>query len=150
MTRTRRSVRAAFAALLASAVVACASTGGGSGAAEARPASTDQIQVEKPATMIPRVNRFPSYPEELKGPNAVQQRILLEFTVRVDGTVDPATIKVVETTHEALVAPAIAAAKTWKFLPYELGPVGGPFTKYEQRIQFPLTLNPSGPESAGG
>jgi hypothetical protein len=56
------------------------------------------------------------------------------------GTVDPATMQVAEASDSAFVAPVLAAVPTWRFLPYEMGPQGGPFKQYEQRIRMPITI----------
>jgi TonB family protein len=119
--------------LWTSVATACASSGSASVAA-------DQVEVEKPATLIPGVGSAPVYPVALLGPSAVPGRVVLELTVRADGTVDSESLLVVATSDSAFVAPVLAAVPTWRFLPHERGPLRGPLMRYEQRIRMPIVV----------
>lgn len=104
------------------------------------------LEVEKPPALIPSVTA-PAYPRALleatpAGATPVTGRVVVRLTVRADGTVDPATVAVVSASDSAFIAPVLAVVPTWRFLPAEVGPVGGPFRRVAQEIQLPVSVAP--------
>lgn len=90
--------------------------------------------------------RTPVYPAELLARAGTQTpptgRVVVEITVRVDGTVDSSTIAVVSATDSAFIPSVVASVAAWRFAPAEEGPVNRPRKPVEMRIALPVTVAP--------
>jgi TonB family protein len=110
----------------------------------AQSARSDAVMMEKAAAPFPN-NPTPKYPQVLVADTSLKTlpagRVVVELTVRPDGSVDPASITVVSVSDSAFIAPVLEVLPRWRFLPAEIGPApNGPFTTVEQRVRLPVTI----------
>lgn len=118
--RGRSAVLGAIAAAVG--MVGCASAPQVPG--DASPSASD-FRAERPPTLVSR-EPFPAYPGSVadtatRRPLPTGRVSVLVF-VRIDGTVDPDSIRIRSTTHEAFNAPVMVAVSQWRFLPGEIAP----------------------------
>jgi TonB family protein len=90
-----------------------------------------------------------AYPAALRD-SAISGDVILKFRVRVDSTVDPASITVVQATNPAFVEPAVSVALEMRFAPARSG--GAPVAAWTRfPVQFRIgTPPPARPEPVEG
>jgi protein TonB len=74
--------------------------------------------VQKPVVQVPG-SAAPRYPELLKA-GGVEGEVLVEFTVDTTGRADPASLKVLKSTHELFALAVKNAMPGMRFLPAEV------------------------------
>jgi len=108
--------------------------------------SAPEPMMEVVAPTLVAQPRTPVYPAELLARAGTQTpptgRVVVEITVRVDGTVDSSTIAVVSATDSAFIPSVVASVAAWRFAPAEEGPVNRPRKPVEMRIALPVTVAP--------
>jgi TonB family protein len=118
---------------------------GGTGKVDADVPSGDAIYLATtedsrfaPAVLISQP--IPKYPPAL-GNIGLSGRVLLQFIVDTTGTVDPASIRVVESTNEGFEAPARESVEAARFHPARLGshPVR---QRAQQSVRFTVAHHP--------
>jgi TonB family protein len=126
----------------ASAWIAMACAGA---AASGAGADSEPVMAMTPPTLVAQP-RLPVYPAELLVRAGTLSpptgRVVVEITVRVDGSVDSSTIAVVSATDSAFIPSVVASVAAWRFLPAEEGPVNRPRKPVEMRIALPVTVAP--------
>jgi TonB family protein len=93
-----------------------------------------EYQVEQAATPKPD-NIPPRYPDLLRAAK-VEGSVLMQFVVRVDGSPDTSTVKVLKSSHDLFTKAVLAALPSMRFNPAE---VGGKAVK--QLVQMPFQFN---------
>ena len=106
--------------------------------------SSDAVMIEKPPAPFPN-NPAPKYPQALVADTSLKTlpagRVVVELTVRADGSVDPTSLTVVAVSDSAFMVPVLEVLPRWRFLPAETGPApNGPFTAVEQRVRLPINI----------
>lgn len=96
-----------------------------------------QHEVDKAAEPFPE-NRPPLYPEDLQAMN-IEGTVVVQFIVDTTGRADPASLKVLGTTHQGFVPAVRAALAQWRFHPAE---VGGRKVRVLVRQPIEFTLAP--------
>lgn len=76
------------------------------------------FEVQKPVVQVPG-SAAPRYPELLKA-GGVEGEVLVEFTVDTTGRADPASLKVLKSTHELFALAVKNAMPGMRFLPAEV------------------------------
>lgn len=99
-----------------------------------------EFQVEKPVTMASG-SATPKYPEILKQAG-VEGEVLASFVVNEEGIADPASLKVIRSTHELFATAVKQALPSMRFTAAE---VGG--RKVKQLVQQPFSFSLPGDES---
>jgi protein TonB len=92
-----------------------------------------ESQVEKPATVVPGAPA-PRYPEILKTAG-VEGEVDVSFVVDTTGRADPASLRILRSTHDLFDAAVRSALPAMRFLPAE---VGG--RKVRQQVQQPFVF----------
>ena len=106
--------------------------------------SSDAVMIEKSPAPFPN-NPAPKYPQALVADTSLKTlpagRVVVELTVRADGSVDPTSLTVVAVSDSAFMVPVLEVLPRWRFLPAETGPApNGPFTAVEQRVRLPINI----------
>lgn len=97
----------------------------------------DQRALERRPRMVGLLRR-PRYPQALRQAG-IQGRVLLDAIIDRDGFIEPQSIRAVQTTHMAFVAPAMEVLATARFCP---GRLDG--RRVRVRIQVPINFRVSG------
>ncbi len=103
------------------------------------PAGTEyfEFQVEKPVTRAEN-SVTPKYPEILRNAG-VEGEVLVSFVVDETGVADPASLKVIRSTHELFATAVRQALPEMRFTPAEIGG-----KKVKQVVQAPFSFSLAG------